>query len=100
MSAIQLKQPYKIIQRKQKRYEEHYQIPALKCVVVPIKEYGDDLSCDVRWQDADGKMHEQNQLFFSHQNIEPLDPMKDFELHELWAHHYKTNDDPALFKNS
>ena len=81
---IQLKKPYKIIERKQKRYEDHYQIPSVKCVVVPLKDFGDDFSCDVHWADETGKFHVMNQLLFSGQNIEPLDSLKDYKLHELW----------------
>jgi hypothetical protein len=87
--SIQLKKPYKIIERKLKKYEAHYQIPSDKCVIVPIKEYGDDVSCDVRWEDDEGIMHAQDKILFSHQNIEPLDALKDFKLHEIWQHYYK-----------
>ena len=81
--SIQLNKPYKIAQRKQKRYQEHYNIPADKCVVIPVKEFGDDVSCVVRWEDGEGKVHEQSQLFFNNQNIEPVDAMKDYPLAEL-----------------
>jgi hypothetical protein len=89
--TVQLYQPYKIIQRKQKRYGEHYNIPAVKCVIVPIKQFGDDLSCDVHWEDSEGKMQHHNQLFFNNENIEPLDAMKDFQLHEIWENYYQSN---------
>jgi hypothetical protein len=87
--SIELKKPYKIIERKFKTYEAHYHIPSVKCVIVPIKEYGDDLSCDVRWEDDEGIMHTQSQLFFSQSNIEPVDALKDFKLHEIWQHYYE-----------
>ena len=86
--SIQLQQPYKIIQRKQKRYEEHYNIPSDKCVVVPVRAFGDDLSCDVHWKDEQGELHAMKQLFFNNQNIEPVDPLKDYLLHELWDSTY------------
>jgi hypothetical protein len=87
--GIQLRQPYKIIERRRKRYEEHYHIPSEKCVIIPLKEYGDDISCDVHWEDANGVMQRQSQLFFHHDNLEPLDSIKDFQLHEIWQHYYK-----------
>lgn len=93
--SIKLKQPYKIIQHKQKRYEDHYHIPSNNCVVIPIKQYGDDLSCDVRWEDATGQQLQLKDLFFSQQNIVPLDPLKDFKLHELWEHYYAVSANPA-----
>jgi hypothetical protein len=58
-------------------------------VIVPVKEYGEDFACDVHWEDQDGKMQHQEQLFFNQQSIEPLDSMKDFQLHEIWQHYYK-----------
>jgi hypothetical protein len=88
--SVHLKQPYKIIQRKQKRYEEHYHIPSEKCVVVPLKEYGEDVSCDVHWEDSNGVMQRKDQLLFSLNNIEPLDSIKEFQLHEIWMHYYNT----------
>jgi hypothetical protein len=85
--SIHLKKPYKIIERKLKLYEEHYHIPSAKCVIVPVKEYGEDLACEVHWQDGDSKM-EAKQLFFNVKNLEPLDSIRDFQLHELWQLHY------------
>ena len=91
---IQLRKPYKIIERKLKRYEDHYKIPAAKCVVIPIKVFGDDLSCDVRWEDSNGELQEQNNLFFNVANIEPLNDMKDKDngLYDIWQHYYKTDE--------
>jgi hypothetical protein len=86
--SIELGKPYKIIARKVKKYEQHYKIPADKCVVIPLKIYGDDLSCDVRWEDSNGELQQQQQLFFNHENIEPLDEMKDYSLQEIWQHYY------------
>jgi hypothetical protein len=88
--SIHLKQPYKIIERKQKRYEEHYHVPSDKCVVIPLKEYGDDISCNVYWEDSEGKIQQQQRLLFNSLNIEPLDSLRDFHLHEVWQHHSVT----------
>jgi hypothetical protein len=88
--SIHLKQPYKIAERKQKRYEEHYHIPSDKCVIVPLKEYGEDISCNVYWEDGEGKVQQQLHLLFNHLNIVPLDSMRDAQLHEIWQHYYVT----------
>lgn len=87
--SIHLGQPYKIIERRRKRYDDHYQIPSDKCVIVPLKEYDEDLSCDVHWEDPNGVMQRKSQLLFNQNNLEPLDSITDFQLHEIWQHYYK-----------
>jgi len=89
MSDIRLKKPYKILSIKHQRYSEHYQIPSGKCLIVPTKAYGDDMACDVRWEDLNGEQQLREKLFFSKENIEPIDPMYNFELHELWVNYYR-----------
>jgi hypothetical protein len=86
--SVQLGKPYKISQHKLKRYADHYNIPSDNCVVVPVKSFGDDLSCEVRWEDANGELQLRNDLLFSQENIEPLNAFKDPALHELWQHYY------------
>jgi len=88
--SIRLKKPYKITQWKLKRYHEHYDIPSEKCVIIPIVAYGDDISCDVRWEDNNGEM-QYSKLFFNHENIEPLNEFKDTELYDIWQHYYNSN---------
>ena len=90
--SIHLRRPYKITERKLKRYEDHYHIPADKCLIVPIKEFGDDVSCDVHWEDSNGVMQRQYQLLFSQDNLEPLNQMRDFQLHEIWQHYYSSSE--------
>lgn len=88
--SIQLKKPYKIIFHKRKRYASHYNIPAESSLVVPIKLYGNDISCDVRWENANGELQLLSDILFSVDNIEPLNPMTDDKLHDLWQHYYGT----------
>jgi hypothetical protein len=86
--SIHLKNPYKIITNKQKRYSGHYQIPADQALVVPITMYGDEVSCDVRWENANGELQLMTRILFKVENIEPLNPMIDVKLHEIWEHYY------------
>jgi hypothetical protein len=92
MSFIRLKQPYKIAQHKLKRYSLHYNIPADNCLVIPVKDYGDDVACDVRWEDDNGELQMKERLFFKAENIEPIDGIRNYLLHELWAHYYDRKD--------
>jgi hypothetical protein len=84
---IHLKSPYKILSNKVKRYSEHYKIPHA-CLIVPISEFGDDVSCDVRWEDNDGVFQMKEGIFFTKKNIEPINPMVNYKLEELWALYY------------
>jgi hypothetical protein len=87
---IQLGKPYKISHHKLKKYAQHYSIPSDLCVVIPMKSFGNDLSCDVRWEDLNGELQQKKELFFSIENIEPLNAFKHPELHEIWQHFYST----------
>ena len=71
-----------------KRYAAHYQIPSETCVVVPIKKVGDEFSCDVRWEDANGELQQKTDVLFIAENIEPLNEFVDSSLHDLWKHYY------------
>jgi hypothetical protein len=86
--SIKLRTPYTISFHKLKRYAAHYSIPSNKCLIIPIKVFGNDLSCDVRWEDANGELHVRNQILFSNDNIEPLNAFKEPALHDLWRHYY------------
>jgi hypothetical protein len=86
--SIQLRKPYKITIHKLKRYATHYSIPSANCVIIPLRSFGYDLSCEVRWQDANGELQLRNELLFSSENIEPLNALKDPALHEIWQHYY------------
>jgi hypothetical protein len=85
--SIQLRKAYKIAQHKMKKYAAHYNIPSDKCLIIPMRSSGYDLSCDVRWEDSNGEL-QKKELLFSNQNIEPLNAFKDPALHELWQHYY------------
>jgi len=86
--SIQLNKPYKIVFHKQKRYTQHYSIPANQSLVVPLKTFGTDVSCDVRWENSNGELQVLNQILFSIDNIEPLNPLIDDKLQEIWEHYY------------
>jgi hypothetical protein len=86
--AIQLKQPYRIIPTRMKRYEAHYKIPAAEVVVVPLKELGEEVLCDLRWEDTNGEIQVIHNAMFVKENLIPLNAMLDVKLHELWSHYY------------
>lgn len=88
---IQLNKPYKILPTRYKRYESHYQIPALRCLVVPLKELGEEVSCDVRWEDDNGELHLISQKIFVSDNLVPLNGMLESKLYELWQQYYPEN---------
>ena len=89
--SIRLKKPYKIIRHKIKRYSLHYNIPAEQCVIVPISTIGDDVACEVRWEDENGMLQLKERLLFNAENIEPLNEFLNDSLYELWKHYYNKN---------
>jgi hypothetical protein len=86
--AIHLNQPYKISPNRQKRYESHYGIPAADVVVIPMRELGEEVSCDIRWEDNNGQLHVVEHSVFVKDNLVPLDQMRDMKGFELWKHYY------------
>lgn len=87
--TIKLEKPYKIVRERIKRYESHYNVPAERSLVVPLKAFGSEVSCDVRWEDGNGELHLlQNKIFVS-ESLMPLNPLLDTKLYELWEHYYK-----------
>jgi hypothetical protein len=92
--AIHLNKPYKIVAFRQKRYESHYHIPADKSLVVPLKELGEEVSCDVRWEDSNGELKVLNNVLFVNDNLIPLNAMVDEKLHEIWEHYYNVQKNP------
>jgi hypothetical protein len=86
--SIHLQKPYKIIPSKFKRYESHYHIPADRVLVVPIKELGTEVMCDVRWEDDNGELKELHNVVFLNDNLVALNPLLDTKLHEIWEHYY------------
>jgi hypothetical protein len=99
MRGVQLNKPYKISFHKIKRYSAHYGIPAEKCVVIPMRSYGEECVCDVRWEDANGELQVKERLFIAAENIEPLNEMNNFALHELWQHYYGNGASAATEKS-
>jgi len=98
MEHIRLGKPYKVSEHKHKQYQKHYEIPIDICVVIPVKKYGDQISCDVRWKDVSGENHQREELMFSSAYLLPLDAMKDFKLYELWEEYNKTMQAPLDLK--
>jgi hypothetical protein len=86
--SIQLNQPYKIIPHRYKRYESHYGIPAGNVVVVPLKVLGEEVSCDIRWEDNNGELQVIHHAMFIKENLIPLNQILDAKLWELWTHYY------------
>jgi hypothetical protein len=85
---LKLTKAYKIVPQKLKRYESHYKMPADRSLVVPLKILGEEVSCDIRWEDDNGELQLlQNKIFLA-DNLVPLNPMLDVKLHELWQHYY------------
>jgi hypothetical protein len=91
MTNIKIGTGYKIIETRYKRYVEHYQIPSQECLVVPLKSYGEDLFCEVRWEDEYGVLHSKSSLVFNNQNLKPINPLIDSKLFEIWQHYYGAN---------
>lgn len=87
--SIHLNQAYKILPSRQKRYESHYGIPASNSVVVPVRELGAEVSCDIRWEDANGELKVIHHAMFVRDNLVPLNPLLDTKLFEIWAHYYQ-----------
>jgi hypothetical protein len=86
--SIHINQPYKIVPQKHKRYSGHYNIPADRTLVVPLKLLGQEVSCDLRWEDDNGEQKLiQNAVFISEYLI-PLNVFIDVPLQELWQHYY------------
>jgi len=90
--SIHLKKPYKIIESKHKKYSEHYEILADRSLVVPLRQFGEEVSCDVRWENANGELKVLNNLVFVSENLIPLNPLIDEKLYEIWQHYYEARE--------
>lgn len=88
--AIHIGKPYKIIKMRHKRYEPHYHIPSENCLIVPLKEYGNESLCDVRWEDENGELQVFHNRMFVSDNIAPLNAMLHEKLYQIWIHYYTT----------
>ncbi|MBT1704742.1 hypothetical protein [Chryseosolibacter indicus] len=85
-----INQPYKIVTSKQKRYEAHYKIPAGNVVVIPVRELGEEVLCDIRWEDSNGELQVIHHAMFIKGNLTPLNAMLDIKLFDIWSAHYKS----------
>jgi hypothetical protein len=92
--SIQLNQPYRIIPTRIKRYEAHYKIPAVDTLVVPLKEFGEEVLCDLRWEDSNGIIQVIHNAMFVKENLSPLNEMLDVKLLEIWTHYYQAAPKP------
>ena len=95
MENIRIGKPYKVSEHKHRQYQKHYEIPVENCVVIPVKKYGDQISCDVRWKESSGEAQQREELMFSSAYRQPLDAMKDFALYELWEDYNKSMSSPV-----
>jgi hypothetical protein len=89
--SIHINQAYRIIPSKHKRYEAHYKIPSGDVVVIPLKELGEEVSCDIRWEDANGELQVIHNAMFVKDNLVPLNAMLDTKLMEIWSHYYQSS---------
>jgi hypothetical protein len=89
MEHIGLGKPYKVSEHKHKQYNRHYEVPIEKCVVVPVKKYGDQISCNLRWKEDSGELNHREELMFSSAYLVPVDAIKDFRLYELWEEYLR-----------
>lgn len=85
---IKLLRPYKVTPHKLKRYEAHYQVPAQRSIVVPLRLLGDEVSCDIRWEDDFGQPQLLQNKIFAIQNLVPLNPILEEGLHAVWSRYY------------
>lgn len=81
--AIHLNQPYKIIPDKYKSYQEHYIIPADQSLVVPTRLLGEEVACDIRWEN-NGELQTMRNVVFISENLMPIDLLADEQLYALW----------------
>lgn len=80
--------PYQIVSHRVKKYAAHYNISPDRCVIVPVKIFGDEVSCDIRWENDDGESRLLENKLFACENLIPLNALQEFELHRLWKRYY------------
>lgn len=83
--------PYKIALHRAKRYAAHYNIFPEKCLIVPLRLFGSEVSCDIRWEDDNGELHLLEDKFFVCDNLVPLNAMLEPKLVDLWKHYYDSH---------
>ena len=89
--SVFLNKPYKIVDFKQERYDAHYNIRSSASLVVPTKYVGDELLCDVRWENENGELKVLHEKMFLKENLVRIDPEIDKALFELWDHYYNSS---------
>jgi hypothetical protein len=82
---VSLKKPYKIIANKEKRYTEHYQIPASRCLIIPHDRREEEVLCDVHWREGDG-LRALHNIMFDTENLELVHPTDNSDLFDLWVY--------------
>ena len=85
---IKLTKPYKISPDRLRQYQSHYNMPAERSLIVPIKALGDEVSCDIRWKADNGDSHVLKNKVFDSENLVPVNPLLDLKLYELWKFYY------------
>lgn len=85
---IHLKEPYKVISFRRKRYDAHYNIPSAESLIVPVRELGKEVLCDVRWENENGELKVLHDKMFISENLIKLNPLLDDKLFEIWTHYY------------
>ena len=88
--SIKQGSPYKIARHRVKKYAAHYNISPDRCLIVPMKLFGAEASCDIRWEDENGELFLLENRFFVCDNLVPLNAMLEFNLQELWQHYYNS----------
>lgn len=86
--SIHINKPYKIIAFRQKRYDRHYSIPSAESLVVPVRTLGEEVLCDIRWENDNGELKVLHEKMFISENLVPLNEMIDEKLFEIWSHYY------------
>lgn len=89
--TIKERYPYKISLNRAKRYAAHYNINPERCLIVPLRIFGSEASCDIRWEDDNGELHHLQNKFFVIDNLVPLNAMLEPNLADLWKHYYDSD---------
>lgn len=80
---IQLHKPYKIVPSMLEVYERHYNLPAALSLVIPTRILGEEVACDVLWENNEEQQVVRHAVFIS-ENLMPIEPFEDDELYRLW----------------
>ena len=89
--TIHINKPYKISALRYKRYNAHYNIVSSEAVVIPLRNLGSEVMCDIRWEDANGNLGVKQNVMFANDNLIPLNPLLDESLLGIWKHFYEAS---------